>query len=425
MSMLHKSREDVNSEKRRMKTSIGVLAISGVMVLILAAVFAMNKRPSRRTPILKQQAGSFNPSLSEAESEINEEEMLRDRTKVSDDLNFWNMYDRPQDKTTPVPFDNRTLPDDRIELPNMSPDSSTDAEDDFLPDGSEDPLMQEDDAPANSVSDGIADIDPRTQEGARFIISGNKVFDVNELTEGTARFADIIPGIKSNTYDNEGFSEDSNGYKIYSTHGVKTSYTGIDVSKYQKKIDWARVAASGIDFAMLRMGARGYQRGNVLIDDEFYANARGCSENGIRIGLYFYSQAINPLEAMEEANYCVVAAHGRRVDYPIVFISEVVAGDSSRTEMLSKAERSLIAKTFCDTVRTYGYIPMIGASKKQFADGFELSSINKYDWWLFDTDPVSVFPYKFMMWQYSKLGKVNGIDGFVNLNLSFVDYSLR
>ena len=80
-----------------------------------------------------------------------------------------------------------------------------------------------------------------------------------------------------------------------------TYKTGIDVSKYQGNIDWKAVADSGVDFAMIRMGSRGYSRGQILIDDKFYDNLRGCSENGIRVGIYFYSQAITPEEAIEEA----------------------------------------------------------------------------------------------------------------------------
>ena len=95
------------------------------------------------------------------------------------------------------------------------------------------------------------------------------------------------------------------------------------------------------------------------------------------------------------------------------------------TEMLSKEELSAIAKAFCDTVRAYGYTPMIAATKKQFALKFDLPALAPYDFWLYDTDEISVFPYRYNMWQYSITGNVDGIEDPVDLDISFTDYSVK
>ena len=86
---------------------------------------------------------------------------------------------------------------------------------------------------------------------------------------------------------------------------------------------------------------------------------------------------------------------------------------------------SLIAKSFCDTVKAYGYTPLIAATKKQFAKRFDLTLIAEYDWWLLDTDDKTTFPYRFKLWQYSHMGKVAGCSEPVNMDISFVDYSVR
>ena len=176
---------------------------------------------------------------------------------------------------------------------------------------------------------------------------------------------------------------------------------------------------------MIRVGSRGYGSGKVVLDTSLQDNMRGCSENGIKIGLYFQSQATNVVEAVEEANYCVGAINGQIVEYPIVFSSEAVTNDSYRTENLSKQELSEIASAFCETIRLYGYTPMIGATKKQFARKMDLAAISAYDLWLYDTDEMSVFPYRYNMWQYSVTGNVDGITDPVDLNISFTDYAVK
>ncbi len=211
----------------------------------------------------------------------------------------------------------------------------------------------------------------------------------------------------------------------YSSHSQKTSFAGIDVSKYQKDIDWEAVAADGIEFAMLRMGSRGYGSGRCVIDENFFENMDGCSANSIKVGLYFYSQAVSAEEAREEAQYCVGAAQGYVVEFPLVYYNEEILNDTSRTEDLTRQELSGIAEAFCDTVAGYGFTPMIAGTKKQFATRLDLSTLEDYDKWLLDTDPISEFPYRYSMWQYDRQGSVKGVEGPVNMDLCFVDYSIR
>ncbi|MCR4908314.1 MAG: glycoside hydrolase family 25 protein [Lachnospiraceae bacterium] len=393
MSMLHDD-DWRDSPNIRLKFAIGCVISSLAILLVLGITLAANsknRKPANASTVSAPSPIQRTPEVEETEENEN------DRYRTADDLNFWHAYD-PEEK------ESASLPPAGFDRDNSAKKDDRKGEFQF---------QEQEDTTA-----------PTSQEEERKKVSANR-FDVNELKDGEAEFADIIGSIPENPYFEEGFLTTDKGFKEYALNGRKSSYAGIDVSEYQKNIDWIQVAESGIDFAMVRVGSRGYQSGKLTVDDRLQDNLRGCSENGIKIGLYFYSQAINEAEAMEEAMTCVLAAGSYPVEYPIVFDSESVLNDSSRTENLTKEQLSNIAKAFCDTVAQYGYSPMIGATKKQFATKMDLSIISAYDWWLFDTDESTVFPYRFKMWQYSHEGKVGGIADPVNIDISFVDYSNR
>lgn len=393
MSMLHDDDENyIENVKARSGFVLGcILAVSGV-VLVLLLTFAVNKKTDtvKKKDVDKiQETNDSNSDLSAIENK---------NKKTSDELSFWHMYDEDDTNNAFVPTINSTDGDDKIK-------------EHFVP---------EETASENSASENKLDAQVRAREDA---VSQN-MFDVCELSEGEAEFAPILDRIPKNNRYEEGFRTEGI-WKEYALNGRKTSYRGIDVSSYQKNIDWERVALSGVDFAMIRVGSRGYGSGKVVLDDKCAANMKGCSDNAIKVGLYFQSQATNIIEAVEEANYCVGSINGHTIEYPIVFVTEAVINDSYRTENLTKEELSNIAKAFCDTIKAYGYTPMIGANKKQFANHLDLTIVSDYDFWLFDTDETSVFPYRYNMWQYSITGYVDGIEDPVDLDISFTDYSVK
>ncbi|MBQ9549282.1 MAG: glycoside hydrolase family 25 protein [Lachnospiraceae bacterium] len=392
MSMLHEDDDYIVERKAKTGVVLGLFAAVSAVLLVLIITFSVNKKPERKTENItaKAQTGT-------QEDIDNTDLSTLDEKRTSDELSFWHMYDEEENNNTFVPRTEGSDKDDKVK-------------EEFRP---------EESVSADSLSENSA----ASRKEERDSVSGN-VFDINELSESTAEFVEIIDSMPVHGRFDDAF--EMNGiWKDYSLNGRTTSYHGIDVSSYQKNIDWERVAASGVDFAMLRVGSRGYGSGKVVLDEKLLDNMRGCSENAIKIGLYFNSQAVNIIEAVEEANYCVAAINGYPVEYPIVFSSESITGDSFRTEALSKEERSAVAKAFCDTVRAYGYTPMIAATKKQFALSFDLLSIAPYDFWLYDTDETSVFPYRYNMWQYSVTGNVDGIEDPVDLDISFTDYSVK
>ncbi len=205
-----------------------------------------------------------------------------------------------------------------------------------------------------------------------------------------------------------------------------TSRLGIDVSKFQGEIDWAKVKEAGIEFVFVRIGNRGYgQEGSLNTDPMYMQNIAGAKAVGIDVGVYFYSQAINEAEAVEEANYVLNLLDGMELDYPVVFDEEYVIEAEARTDGIEAEQFTKNTIAFCETIEAAGYEPMIYATMKWEAYALEMEKIDDYPIWYADYEPYPQTPYDFRIWQYTAEGYVNGITGPVDLNLEFVPIEER
>ena len=205
------------------------------------------------------------------------------------------------------------------------------------------------------------------------------------------------------------------------------STRGIDVSAHQKEVDWRRVAATGMDFAMIRAGYRGYGSGLIVKDAYFDANMRGALSNGMQVGVYFFSQAVTPREAEEEAYQLLEWMKGYNITYPVVFDWEEQDKEESRTQGADGNTVTACALAFCKVIQDAGYLPMTyGSPRKVYNDGILLEYLQDYPFWLAhytkNTEPSS-FRYNYQMWQYSSSGQVDGIEGRVDLNICLADWS--
>ena len=218
------------------------------------------------------------------------------------------------------------------------------------------------------------------------------------------------------------------GFKYYfDGQGVLSSKVGIDVSVYQGNIDWNAVKAAGVEFAMIRVGYRGYgQAGNMKLDANFVKNLEGAQAAGIDCGVYFFSQAITRAEAVEEAKFVLEAIKGYDLTYPVAFDTEYYPLDEARTNQagLTDADRTDFAIDFCQTIRDAGYYPTIYASKSWLLDDMEIARLADWDIWLAHYTNQTDFQYPYQMWQYSQSGQVSGItENTVDLNVGLKDYA--
>jgi len=203
------------------------------------------------------------------------------------------------------------------------------------------------------------------------------------------------------------------------------SIKGIDISEYNKVQDWYAVKSDGVKFAFIRAGYRGYGTGKFKEDTKFFDNIKGAYNAGINVGVYFVTQAINTDEAIEEADWVIdmIKQAGVDVTYPIALDLEDAASLEARTADISKADRTLIIKAFCDRIQSYGYTPMLYSNIRWYLDEMELSELTDYCKWFAQYFNKPFFPYEFQIWQYTSSGVVEGIDGNVDLNLCMYDFA--
>lgn len=232
-------------------------------------------------------------------------------------------------------------------------------------------------------------------------------------------FADINHDLKMNTFDKGTFNKDSNNVITYSENGNVVSHKGIDISKYQGDIDFSKVKNSGVEYAMVRCGYRSYGSGVLTEDTSFNTYVTDALKNNINVGVYFFTQAVSVSEAEEEADFVLNMIRPFKVTYPIVLDVEEIFDDSFRQENLSKEELTDVIVAFCEKIKNAGYTPMVYGNLKCFAGMVDMTRLESYEKWLAYYDDEPYLPYEMSMWQYSESGKIDGIDGKVDMDISF------
>lgn len=244
--------------------------------------------------------------------------------------------------------------------------------------------------------------------------------DLVLASSGRYHFVPIRDDLKQHSYDEAKLNILENGELQYMEDGQVVSYKGIDVSKFQGKIDWQKVAADGIDFAFIRVGNRGYgQEGKLMEDDCFDDNVQGAQAAGIKVGVYFYSQAINEDELKEELELVLNKIAPYQLECPVVYDVEKVAPADGRMNHLTVEERTKLTLQFCQKIEDAGYKPMIYYNMEMATLLLKLDELEQYDKWFAYYSDDFYYPYDFSIWQYTEKGKVDGIAKEVDLNISF------
>ena len=230
----------------------------------------------------------------------------------------------------------------------------------------------------------------------------------------------IDPEVPKHTYDWNGLSRDGELVTYEKDPRFRVRY-GVDVSKYQGKINWQRVKESGIDFAIVRIGYRGYgNAGNLKADDYYARNIEEARKVGMDVGGYFFSQAINEEEAVEEADFVIGLLDGYELQLPVVYDPELIRDDVARTDEVTGEQFTANTVAFCERIKEAGYQPMIYSNMVWESELFDLKQLQDYPIWYADYEPIPQTPYNFVMWQYTEKGYVDGINGIVDRNVWFV-----
>lgn len=216
-----------------------------------------------------------------------------------------------------------------------------------------------------------------------------------------------------------------NGYSHNDRFSTTTIRNGIDVSYYQGDIDWNAVRASGIEFAFIRVGYRGYEAGTLGTDSKAAQNLRGAIDAGLKVGAYIFSQALSEGEAVEEADFVLNQVAGYGISLPLVIDYEYVATGKGRlyNAHLSQERTTATVNAFCATIQRAGYTPMVYANKNMLESSLNAGDI-PYKVWLANYTNETSYAGNYEFWQYSSKGGVSGINGNVDHNFWY-DSSVR
>lgn len=196
---------------------------------------------------------------------------------------------------------------------------------------------------------------------------------------------------------------------------------GIDVSKWNKEIDWNTVAAYGVDFVIIRCGYRGSKTGALVEDPYFRQNIEEAQEAGIKVGVYFFTQATTEVEAIEEASMVLALCKGQKLALP-VFIDTEGAGGSGRADGLDVETRTMVCEAFCRTIENSGFNAGVYASKNWYENNLETERLEDYTIWLAQYSREATYEGKYDLWQYTSAGTVEGIGTRVDLNMCYQDF---
>lgn len=244
-----------------------------------------------------------------------------------------------------------------------------------------------------------------------FLIYKAYLFDNKYSGLGTSK------EIPLNDFNLEKLKNDKNGYMCYEDDRYKSRLI-IDVSSHNGEIDWDKVKGAGIDGVMIRLGYRGYGDATIVEDECFQKNIAGAKDAGLKVGVYFFSQATTPEEAIEEAEYVTKKIWGRGVTLPVAFDMEPFMGNERfiNHDIKSKTE---MADAFLKVISKFGYEPILYGNPTWFRSDVDISKLTEYPVWLAHYTFSTEWPYAFRMWQFTSQGRVNGINGDVDLNLIF------
>jgi len=338
------------------------MGVSVFVLVVLGIVLVMNRKPSgTKVPVV---------AVTEESSEEADSDLAYLDKRTAEDLDIWNMY--PEETE-----------------PESTEEESTEVQ------------------------------ETETEESKD---DGNHIQIL--YSDGSEEWVRINPYMEKNTYDFTNLVSNDGRMKYYSD-GKKISYLGVDISKYQKDVNFEALKSDGIEFVMLRVGARGYQTGELQLDEYFHENIKKASEAGLDIGVYFFSQAVTQEEAIEEAQLVLDNIKEYEILYPVAYDMEFIENDNARVETLTRDERTAVAAAFLNHINSAGYTPMLYGDTEWLVKRIDVAKFTGSCIWLAEEADIPKYPYRYEMWQYTTQGQVRGINGFVDLNISFVDYSAR
>lgn len=252
------------------------------------------------------------------------------------------------------------------------------------------------------------------------IVSYTTIEDIEYFVHSESEIDVLTEDTENTVSDDLGEDEDDTQYKslLDIEEQENPVELGIDVSKWNKEIDWEIVKAEGVDFAIIRCGYRGSSTGCLVEDPYFYKNIKEAKKAGIKVGVYFFTQATNLVEAVEEASMVITLLDDMELDYP-VYIDTEGAGGNGRADNLDAETRTAVVNAFCQTIQNADLDAGVYASRNWYLNNLITEKLRDVNIWLAEYRQTPEYTGKYDMWQYTSSGSVAGIEGRVDLNVSY------
>lgn len=363
---------DDYEENSGMNASVLTAIISVTLFIALIFVIVLFSNVETSDKKKDSQAGT-SPQISASEENENSEEVIIGGSLSPDDLDFWDQYPESTQQEE--------------EIPESESEESADEPD---------------------LEDGLSD-------GYHTLVT---------YRDGSEEWVAINDSIPKNTYEPTDLIRHGNIMQ-YFVNDKNVSYVGVRISEDLDEVDFHKLKSAGVDYCMIKVGARGYSSGKIVLDDNFKDNIKRADEAGLDVGVYFLSQAINSSEAQEEANTVLTNIAGLDVDFPIAFDMSYIVNDTSRTDELTRNDRTKIAQAFLEVIKNAGYHPILYGNKEWLIQEVNLVKLSGYDTWYGEPGDMPDYPYKYTMWEYSDSVKIDGISGYAQMSISFIDYSRK
>lgn len=345
-------------------------------LLIAVANSGPKKRPSDTVQNVENTANAENVSSSQKEKEGSSKIVIDESKRKASDLNFWGMY-----------------PEEEVEKKETTSQSVVVK-----------PKPQQETTENDPSKDG-------------------KHVQVT-LDDGSTKWLAINNSLNKNNYDVTNYQKENKIMKYYSNK-QNISYAGVTLNKYSGDVDFEQLKKQGISFAMIRVGSRGYDSGMISLDENFNTYMTQAIEAGLNVGVYFATQAVSPEEAAEEADFMIRSCEAYKVTYPMAVKMDVIKNDSSRTESMSKNDRTTVLRIFMEAIAGANQKPMLLADKNVLLTKVDLAALSGFAIWLDQAGDLPEYPYVYQMWQYGTGTDMKGASENVKLNISMIDYASR
>ncbi len=384
----------------------------------LVTSFTVANNPTVNAEGLYLVAKNTTPPVNHTEVVMTEEEIVEavDKTPTAEDI-----AQDPQPNPQPAPEIEDTLPDidseGVVETPSSSEESSS--EESSSEESSSEESSSEESSSGESSSEESSSEESSSEESSSEESSSSEPskpqISNGWYSEGGTRY--YYYGGKPVT----GWQTIGGRKYYFANNGVLSSKTGIDISTFQKSVDWSKLKADGIDFVILRAGYRGWGTGKIAKDAMFESHYAGARAAGLEVGVYFYSQAITVQEARDEANFVIELLKTHPISGPVAFDIEGCYTSESRVydPSITDQDRTNFAKAFCDTIRSAGYTPQVYTYLSYAYNDMYMDQLTNYQTWIahYTSSNVTSYKYPFKCWQYTSSGSVKGISGGVDMNI--------